>query len=737
MKQIIILLFVASFFIQGYSQNGTYKWLRPNPTGERLMGINISAGKIYIAGNAGVLLTSTNGGQNWIFNKPGDSSFAAVFAIGNDVHIVGGAYDNKSIRLYLKSTNGGLTFQNLTSNTITGPGDTLKLNTVFFTDAATGYIAGNDGFIYKTTNGGNNWFSLNSGATAAIYEMYFPVSGTGYAAGGLGGTGFIIKTTNGGTNWTTQTIPAIPSNNYLNAINFVDANTGYVTGGGVIVANTIALRTTNGGLNWELFNVTTINPNIRYDIGGGVYVFNQNLAYAAGVNANIVRTTDGGVTWEKLFPENLFVYASAYLTGISFSGNTGFICGAGGTIIKIEDTTKTFLAGEILLNAYDVRFSKTDSLIGWVAGGGQRSDPNATVIKYSLLEKTTDGGNSWIPQTLPLSNFLFRGVEMADNNNIWAVGELGRVMRTTNAGNNWEIVNIGATEELKEVKFKNAATGFIGGNGKIYRTTDGGNNWTAVSFSGGQQVNEMEVLPNGNIVASVNGAYTQRSTNDGVSWTASSLPNSNYDENIYFYNDNTGWVCGLIGNIAKTTNGGVSWTAVTSGIFSSSLDGGIYFWDENNGAAFGLTGLVLRTTDGGTTWFKTYPFTSQPFRNAYFINNSRGYLCTDLGGVIKYSDVVTNIVKVNEVAGDFRLHQNYPNPFNNSTAISFDLPKSDFVTLKIYDVRGKEIAVPVNEYLNYGRYKINFDAGNLASGIYFYSLQSGSLNLTRKMVLQK
>lgn len=737
MRRIILLLFIFSLSLSGFAQYGNYTWLRPKPTAERLNGMNISAGKIYIVGNAGVLITSTDNGLNWIFKKVTDTSFADVFVTGSNIHIVGGAYDNKSIRAYFRSTNGGVSYQNLTSNTIIGAGDTLKFNTVYFTDANTGFIAGNNGFIYKTVNGGNNWIGLSSGVTVTINEIYFPSSNIGYAVGGGGGTAFIIKTTNAGINWISQSVPAIPSNNNLSSVNFSDVNTGYIAGGGVISSGSIALRTTNGGSNWEFFNVGTLNPNIRYDIGGGVYTFNQNVAYSAGVNANIIRTTNGGVTWEKLFPESAFVYASAYLTGISFIGNSGFICGAGGTVIKIEDTTKTFLAGEFLRNAYDVRFSKTDSLIGWVAGGGQRSNAGGTVIKYPLLEKTTNGGNTWIPQTLPSSNFILRGIEMLDNNTVWAVGELGSVMRTTNAGNNWEIVNIGAAEELREVKFKNLSTGFIGGNGKIYRTVDGGSNWSAVTFSGGTQVNEMEILSNGNIVASVDGAYCQRSTNDGISWSASSLPNSNYDENIYFFNDNTGWVCGLIGNIAKTTNGGVSWTAVTSGIFSSSLDGGIYFWDENNGAAFGLSGLVLRTTDGGTSWFKSYPFTSQPFRNAYFVNNNRGYLCTDLGGVIKYSDLITNIVKINETPEDYELAQNYPNPFNNSTVIEFNLPRKDYVSLIIYDISGKEISHLVNNYLDAGSYKVTFASDNLASGIYFYAIQTELLRTSKTMILLK
>lgn len=83
----------------------------------------------------------------------------------------------------------------------------------------------------------------------------------------------------------------------------------------------------------------------------------------------------------------------------------------------------------------------------------------------------------------------------------------------------------------------------------------------------------------------------------------------------------------------------------------------------------------------------------------------------------------------------FKLDQNYPNPFNPSTNITFTVPGSGLVTLKVYDVLGREVATLVHEQLKAGTYKVQFAGGNLASGVYFYRLTAGGLHATRKLML--
>ncbi len=89
------------------------------------------------------------------------------------------------------------------------------------------------------------------------------------------------------------------------------------------------------------------------------------------------------------------------------------------------------------------------------------------------------------------------------------------------------------------------------------------------------------------------------------------------------------------------------------------------------------------------------------------------------------------------LVNDYKLEQNYPNPFNPSTQIDYQIPKSGFVTLKVYDILGREVATLVNHEKRAGKYSIVFNNSNLSSGIYFYRLQAGSYTEVRKMMLLK
>jgi hypothetical protein len=86
---------------------------------------------------------------------------------------------------------------------------------------------------------------------------------------------------------------------------------------------------------------------------------------------------------------------------------------------------------------------------------------------------------------------------------------------------------------------------------------------------------------------------------------------------------------------------------------------------------------------------------------------------------------------------DFQLAQNYPNPFNPSTKIKYSIPRSSFVTLKVFDMLGREVFTLVNEYKPANNYEIEFNASRLPSGIYFYRIQAGSFVETKKLVLLK
>jgi hypothetical protein len=86
---------------------------------------------------------------------------------------------------------------------------------------------------------------------------------------------------------------------------------------------------------------------------------------------------------------------------------------------------------------------------------------------------------------------------------------------------------------------------------------------------------------------------------------------------------------------------------------------------------------------------------------------------------------------------DFNLLQNYPNPFNPSTIIRYSIPDNQFVSLKVYDILGKEVTTLINEEVSAGTYNINFNGNGLTSGIYFYSIKAGAFTETKSMILMK
>ena len=104
---------------------------------------------------------------------------------------------------------------------------------------------------------------------------------------------------------------------------------------------------------------------------------------------------------------------------------------------------------------------------------------------------------------------------------------------------------------------------------------------------------------------------------------------------------------------------------------------------------------------------------------------------------LKYPGNATAIEKVSSAPTTFRLEQNYPNPFNPTTAISYQLSAVSHVTLKVYDVLGREVTTLVHQRQNPGSYTVTFDASRLSSGVYFYRLEAGSYHDTKKLLLLK
>ncbi len=149
---------------------------------------------------------------------------------------------------------------------------------------------------------------------------------------------------------------------------------------------------------------------------------------------------------------------------------------------------------------------------------------------------------------------------------------------------------------------------------------------------------------------------------------------------------------------------------------------------SSNNLNFAKIGFVKG--NGTTTKANEYSFVDE---------NTNGHLYyrlkqVDLDGSYKYSQIVEVNIS-NPVS--FALNQNYPNPFNPSTTISYSVPEKSFVTLKVYDVLGNEVASLVNSQTEAGEHSVNFNASNLSSGVYYYQITAGNNVATKKLMLLK
>jgi hypothetical protein len=185
----------------------------------------------------------------------------------------------------------------------------------------------------------------------------------------------------------------------------------------------------------------------------------------------------------------------------------------------------------------------------------------------------------------------------------------------------------------------------------------------------------------------------------------------------------------------------VELTSFTANVFSNKVN---LMWKtatETNNSGFNVERKNIESSEWNTLSFvKGFGTTTEPQSYSFTDENiSAGkYLYRlkqiDYNGVYEYSNEIEVLINAPD---DFSLSQNYPNPFNPSTAIVFQLPKESFVTLKVYNILGVEIATLVNEQKPAGVHKINFDASGLTSGLYIYKISSGNFEQTRKMLLLK
>jgi hypothetical protein len=212
------------------------------------------------------------------------------------------------------------------------------------------------------------------------------------------------------------------------------------------------------------------------------------------------------------------------------------------------------------------------------------------------------------------------------------------------------------------------------------------------------------------------------------------------------------------GGVYKSTDGGNNWIERSNGfgdidnlnvrtlainpqnpeiIYAGTFDN--YYHDESTGRG------IFKSTNGGVNWTPINSGLSNLNTNIITIDpsdHSRLYVGTEGNGAfIGIDDSLTNIDDQNkkeiQIPEKYYIEQNYPNPFNPTTTISYALPKSSYVKLSIYDINGRLVETLVNENKNSGYYTVVWNAEKVASGIYFYRINASEYSYVKKCLLVK
>lgn len=312
----------------------------------------------------------------------------------------------------------------------------------------------------------------------------------------------------------------------------------------------------------------------------------------------------------------------------------------------------------------------------------------------------------------------------------------GGVYYSTNNGTNWAFTGL----YLKVVNclaydgnIIYAGTRYAG----IYISSDNGGNWTQTPLN---NVYLYEMITKSNKIFAgtrYNGIYV--SSNSGTNWTQTSLNN----KSVYALAENNNTLFAGLDSLGVyfSTDNGVNWMQTS---LNNKDVNSIVTYNNNIFASVFSDGVYYSSNNGSTWVLINQGFTGTVNVKCLYIVNGYIFAGTAYSGMWRrpLSDII-GIEKIcTEIPTAYSLSQNYPNPFNPGTIIKFHIKDSRFVTLKVFDILGKEVATLVNEKLQPGTYKVPFSINKfsndqITSGVYFYKLTAGDYIATKKMMLIK
>jgi len=421
--------------------------------------------------------------------------------------------------------------------------------------------------------------------------------------------------------------------------------------------------------------------------------------------------------------------------------------------------TTTFTGSSPILNGY-VRTTDGGNTWKWDTIPGTRDgsmywieamDANTAFVavenyytpNVAGIFKTTDGGGTWKKHPVAFSNSSSGPgyVHFFDSKNGVAVGEVNQNDTTATCFEIYTTADTGATwsrvlaSKIPSVYFKKGSVNEfldptsvgscgdcvwlqslagLGHEPRIYRTTDMGHNWS--------------VLDPG-FINPDSGTFLDE-----------------HKLGVAYQNEDTGFVIGFSGSssvLKKTSDGGTTWDSVPMPLdvhefdinYVPGTEGTYVIAGDNNFYGNGFFHGSAYTPDGGATWKKiddgNYVFLK-------FVSPNVGWSSHwGSSSIYKFTGSLTAVSTSASAPNRYSLEQNFPNPFNPSTTISYQLAGNSHVTLRVYDILGREVATLVDENKSAGAYQAKFDGSGCASGVYFYRLEAGLFSSVKKFVLMK
>ena len=369
---------------------------------------------------------------------------------------------------------------------------------------------------------------------------------------------------------------------------------------------------------------------------------------------------------------------------------------------------------------------------------------------------TSDRGINWLQLDSALGNNTVYGFKIISPETLFIL-KAGTLYKTTNHGETWEVINNISNNPIRGFgispfnvnEMYGIDLGFAGGGtfNNLYKSTNGGENWEMLgpfpsSSHGNALAFAFDLTDSMNLYVVVDDHWTSlylfKSTDKGDNWfyvstpptfagihTDYFIPNRIYQKGQYISND-----------------GGLNWFEADSGLTDTSYHLSFYQDKLTTRLLYNLrTDGIYYSSNETIFWqlmkvSKTLPIDFQNMRNMLIEPVRKELYLGTTEGIYK-TIIITSVNEYEKKDLDFSLSQNYPNPFNPSTTIKYQIRENGFVTLKVYNILGKEVATLVNQQQQSGRYEVNFNATNLASGVYLYRLRVNDYVDVKKMLLLK